>query len=64
MRDSKYHMKIRCFNNFSPMFINAYFLQNGLAVRKVTVMAGIIINLCLSAVRALAKVETSFPELH
>jgi len=46
------------------MFINAYFLQNGLAVRKVTVMAGIIINLCVSAVRALAKVETSFPELH
>ena len=63
MRYSKHHVKIRCFNYLSSAFINPYFLQNGLAVRTVTVTAGIIMNLSVSAVRAPAKVKTEFSGL-
>lgn len=52
----KDHMEIRGINHLSPAFIHPYFGGEGLAVRAAAVAAGVVIELDMSAVRALAGI--------
>ena len=56
MWKSKDHMEVRGINDLSPAFIHPYFGGEGLAVRAATVTAGVIIELDMSAIRALANI--------
>ena len=42
MGKCKYHMKVRGINNLCPSFIHPDFFQDSLAVRTVTVAAGVV----------------------
>ena len=57
MWEREYHMKIGGIDYLSPAFIYLEFPINRLAIRAVTVAAGIIMEFCMSAVRALGNVD-------
>lgn len=63
MRKSKYHMEIGCVNDLSPAFIHSDFFQDALAFGAAAVTAGIIMEFCMPAVRALADVAAEFSGL-
>ena len=60
MRKGKYHMKIRSIDHLSAAFIYPDLLIDRLAIRAVTVTAGIIVEFCMSAVRTLGDVDAKF----
>lgn len=56
MRKCKYHMKVGGVNDLSPAFIHPDLFVYSLAVRTVTVTAGIIMELYMPTIRTLADV--------
>ncbi len=58
MGKGKYHMEVRGIDDLSPALIHPDFLLHSLAVRAVTVTAGIIMDFHVSTVRTLAQIET------
>ena len=60
MWKGKDHMKIRRVDDLSPAFIHPDFLLYSLTVRTIAVTAGIIVELQMSAIRALAQVNSEF----
>ena len=54
MGKREHHMKLRGINDLGPTFIHPDFLQDCLAVRAVTVAAGVIMYFYVSAIRTLA----------
>lgn len=59
----KDHMEIGRVNDFCPAFIHPDLLIYRLAVRAVTVPAGIVVEFKVPAVRALGNVDPQFPGL-
>ncbi len=55
MRECKYHMKIRGIDYLCPALIHPEFLIDSLAVGAAAVFAGIVVDLCIAAVGALAE---------
>lgn len=56
MRDGKDHMEIRRVNDLGPAPVHPDFLFERLAVGTIAVAAGVIVDLCMPAVRAYADV--------
>lgn len=56
----KDHMKVRNVDDLGPALVHPDFLKEGLAVRAVTVAAGIIVEIHMSALGALADVTSEF----
>ena len=54
MGKSKNHMKVRRVYDLSPALIHPDFLKDGLTVRTAAVMAGVIVDFQMSAIRTLA----------
>lgn len=63
MWKSKDCMKVRGVNNLCPAFVHPDLFVDSLTVRAVTVAAGIIMELQMSAVRALGNIGTQFSRL-
>lgn len=63
VREGKHHMEIRCVNDLSPAFIHPDFFQDTLAFGAVPVTAGIVVELCVPAVGALADVAAELTGL-
>lgn len=57
MRKGKDHMEIRRIDHFGPPLIHPDFLVYRLAAGTVTVAAGIVVELRMSAVRALRNID-------
>ena len=53
-------MKVRSVNNLCPSFVQPDFFVDSLTVRAITVAAGIIMELQMSAVGALGNIGTQF----
>ena len=58
MWKSEYYMEIRCINDFSPAFVDPNLFVDSLTTGAVPVPAGIVMELQMSAVRALGNVNT------
>ena len=61
MGKRKYHMKVRRVNHLSTTFVHPELLVDGLAVRAVSVSAGVIVEFQMAAVRALGNVYPKIP---
>lgn len=53
MRKREHHMEIRGINDLCPTFVHPDLFVDGLAVWAVTVVAGIVMELQMTAIRAL-----------
>lgn len=60
MRECKDHMEVRGVDDLGPAPVDPDFLKDGLAVRAVTVAAGIIVEIHVSALGALADITSEF----
>lgn len=61
MRKGKNYKEVRSINDLCPVFVYPDFFIDSLAVRTVTVAAGIIMKIQISAVWALGNIYPQFP---
>ena len=58
MGKRKHYMKVRGINDLGSSFIHPDFFQNRLTVRTVTIAAGVVMHLQVTAIRTLTYVYT------